>query len=98
VVEVRIAGDRRVATPRGFREHRRTLYDENGGTFQVYGMKDPAKPVGFYLPNGKTFRYRLDERGEVVTEEVGTLLPETAVRTLLEIEGEIEFDTALGTP
>jgi len=90
VVEVHFDGKNMRRESKGLVEHRRRL-DEPHGVHFVFRENDLKHPVGFYTPSGKTFRYRVDSRGSVETDEIGALDPVQALRTLLEIDDEIEL-------
>lgn len=94
VIEASFEGNSVNRTIRGFVEHRR-LTDQAEGHYFVYGIKDLKRPVGFYLPSGQTYRYRLADDGKVVSQTVGIFRPAASVRRLLDIEADIEFDRQL---
>ncbi len=75
----------------GFVEHRRVI-DHKEGKYFVYGIKNLKEPVGFYLPSGQTYRYRIADDGTSTSRNIGIHRPVASVRLLLDIEAEIEFD------
>ena len=53
-------------------------------------------PLGFFLPSGETYRYITEVNSKkVVSKSLGPLEPETAVRILLRIKANVEFDKKL---
>ena len=82
-------------TAAGFVEHRR-LEGESAGSYFVYGIKNMKTPLGFFLPSGETYRYITEVNSKkVVSKSLGPLEPETAVRILLRIKANVEFDKEL---
>ncbi len=82
-------------TTAGFVEHRR-LEGKSEGSYFVYGIKDMKTPLGFFLPSGETYRYITEVNSKkVVSKSLGPLEPETAVRILLRIKANVEFDKEL---
>ena len=94
VIETSIEGNTAKREIRGFVEHRR-LKDHKEGHYFVYSIKNLKKPVGFYLPSGETYRYKVADNGNVVSQNIGIHRPAASVRHLLEIEEDIEFDQHL---
>ncbi len=82
-------------TAAGFVEHRR-LEGKSEGSYFVYGIKNMKTPLGFFLPSGETYRYITEVNSKkVVSKSLGPLEPETAVRILLRIKANVEFDKEL---
>jgi hypothetical protein len=82
-------------TATGFVEHRR-LEGENEGSYFVYSIKNMKTPVGFFLPSGETYRYVTEVNSKkVVSKSLGPLEPEAAVKILLRIKANVEFDKKL---
>ena len=91
IVEAAFEGDSVKRTVRGFIEHRR-LKDHEEGHYFVYGIKDLKNPVGFYLPSGQTYRYKIEDDGKAVSRNIGVHRPAASARQLLGIKADIEFD------
>ncbi len=91
VIEADFDGNSINRTVRGFVEHRR-LKDHKEGHYFVYGIKDLKAPVGFYLPSGQTYRYKIGDDGKAVSRNIGVFRPAASVRQLLGIETDLEFD------
>ncbi len=91
IIEAAFEGDAVNRTVRGFVEHRR-LKDHKEGHYFVYGIKNLKEPVGFYMPSGETYRYKIADDGTSVSQSIGIHRPAASVRQLLEIEADIEFD------
>jgi hypothetical protein len=52
--------------------------------------------LGFFLPSGETYRYITEVNSKkVVSKSLGPLEPETAVKILLRIKANVEFDKKL---
>mgnify|MGYP003324064962 FL=1 len=82
-------------TAAGFVEHRR-LEGKSEGSYFVYGIKDLKTPLGFFLPSGETYRYITEVNSKkVVSKSLGPLEPEAAVKILLRIKANVEFDKKL---
>ena len=95
VYESAVEGNNVKRSARGFVEHRR-LKDHAEGSFFVYDIKDMKTPVGFFLPSGETYRYITDNNsGKTVSKSLGPLEPTAAVKTLLDIEADVEFESRL---
>ena len=91
IIEADFDGNAVNRTIRGFVEHRR-LKDHKEGKYFVYGIKNLKEPVGFYLPSGQTYYYKIADDGTSVSRNIGIHRPVASVRLLLDIEAEIEFD------
>ena len=82
-------------TAAGFVEHRR-LEGGSEGSYFVYGIKNMKTPLGFFLPSGETYRYITEVNSKkVVSKSLGPLEPEAAVKILLRITANVEFDKKL---
>lgn len=95
VYETAVEGSNVKRASRGFVEHRR-LRGHAEGSYFVYGRKDLKTPVGFFLPNGDTYLYINDNNsGKVVSKSLGPLNPAGAVKLLLNIEADVEFESRI---
>jgi len=76
----------------GFVEHRSKLNDDEG-RYVVYSMTDSDRAVGFYMPNGATFRIKdiARSRGSVHRIELGRHDPEAAIRLLLDVPTDVDL-------
>lgn len=91
IIEADFDGNAVNRTIRGFVEHRR-LKDHKEGKYFVYGIKNLKEPVGFYLPSGQTYHYKIADDGTSVSRNIGIHRPVASVRQLLGIEADIEID------
>lgn len=91
IIEADFDGNAVNRTIRGFVEHRR-LKDHKEGKYFVYGIKNLKEPVGFYLPSGQTYYYKIADDGTSVSRNIGIHRPVASVRQLLGIEADIEID------
>jgi hypothetical protein len=94
VYEEGFDGSTKTSETRGFVEHRRRLHDDEG-IFYVYAVREPMMPIGFYMPSGQTFRYKMKRGGAVDTIDLGRLEPASSVRVLLDIQGNMRLDSTL---
>ena len=82
-------------TAAGFVEHRR-LEGKSEGSYFVYSIKNLKTTLGFFLPSGETYRYITEVNSkEVVSKSLGPLEPKTAIKILLRIKADVEFDKEL---
>jgi len=82
-------------TAAGFVEHRR-LEGKSEGSYFVYSVKNLKTPLGFFLPSGETYRYITEVNSKkVVSKSLGPLEPKTAIKILLRIKADVEFDKEL---
>ena len=89
IYQIHLVDTTRTRTPRGFVERRHKLEEE--GIYHVYANRDLDQAVGFYMPNGKTFRYKFGGGGSIESVPIGRLEPEVAIRFLLDFAGEVEL-------
>ncbi len=87
-------GTKKTSVTRGFVEHRRKLYDDEGIHY-VYAVRDPTMPIGYYTPSGQTFRYKMKRGGAVDALDLGKLEPAASIRVLLGIRGAMRLDSNL---
>jgi len=95
VYEAVVDGNTVKRSASGFVEHRR-LEGQSEGCYFVYNIKALKTPVGFFLPSGETYRYITEVNSKkVVSKSLGPLEPKSAVKILLKIKADVEFDKKL---
>lgn len=68
----------------------RGLGTEEGFCYYVYG-KDFEQPVGFFLEDGKTYRYFKTLDGRIGEDYLGAFSPQGSVSKLLKVKGKITW-------